>query len=319
MKAGIGIDLGGTKCAGALFAKNAELITRDSVPVHGLVGMEVGRTVADLAIRLVREGEHRGVEIAGLCVSIPGIAYPSSGTVWAPNIRGWENYPLKADLQKLLGKDFPIAVESDRACSITGEVWAGSARGCNDAILITVGTGIGAGILSGGNIIRGVRDIAGAIGWMALDSDYRDGYKQFGSFEYNASGEGLVRVARDYLRENKFPATLLGEPEIDTRRIFEAYSKSDPLAIAVIGNAVEYWGKAVANLISLFDPEVILFGGGVFGPAAVLIDRISEEAKKWAQPISSKFVKILPSALGPDAALYGSGKMAVDLNPGDIG
>ena len=95
------------------------------------------------------------------------------------------------------------------------------------------------------------------------------------------------------------------------RDVFEAYERNDALAIAVINNAVEYWGMAVANLVSLFNPEKIIFGGGVFGPALQLLDAIYEEAKKWAQPISIGQVQLLGSALGNEAGLYGAGYLAL--------
>ena len=154
--------------------------------------------------------------------------------------------------------------------------------------------------------------IAGAIGWMALDSEFKTGYEKFGSFEYNASGNGLVRVAGDLLGQKKISSAILTEKNLEARTIFEAYERHDPLAVAVIGNAVIYWGKAVANLVSIFDPEVIIFGGGIFGPGVLLLDSIYREAKRWAQPVSIKKVKLLPSALGADAALFGAGKLSMD-------
>jgi glucokinase len=309
---GIGIDLGGTKCTGALFSEKGEILFRDIISVAGLEGVQAGKSVAELAHKLWKIADDRNLVTKGLCVSVPGIADQFNGTVWAPNIPGWEKYPLKSDLENIFGKQFKITVDNDRACSILGETWLGSAGGCTDAIFLAVGTGIGAGILSAGNIIRGAHDIAGAIGWMALDSDYTSGYARFGSFEYNASGNGLVRVALDLMQTKKFSSSILKEDGVDTRTIFKAYDQGDALALAVIRNAITYWGKAVANLVSLFDPEVIIFGGGVFGPGIPLLESIHSEAKKWAQPVSILKVRLLPSALGQDAAVCGAGKIAVE-------
>ena len=93
--------------------------------------------------------------------------------------------------------------------------------------------------------------------------------------------------------------------------IFEAYESNDKLAVAVIDNAIEYWGMAVANLVSIFNPGKIIFGGGVFGPALKFLDAIYEEAKKWAQPISMQQVKLEAAGLGNDAGLYGAGYLAI--------
>ena len=313
-KSGIAVDLGGTKCAGAIVSPEGKILNRKTVRVAGLNGKKVGASLAELTGALIEESKRLKRTVAGICVSVPGIAYPSTGKVWAPNIPGWNNYPLKSDLESRIGGRIPVSIDNDRACSILGEAWMGAARNCQDAIFLAVGTGIGAGILSGGNMIRGSSGIAGATGWMALDSDYKPGYRQFGSFEYNASGNGLTRVAQDELNRSAWEKSKLKAGEdLDAGAIFRSFEQGDPLAVRVIENAITYWGKGVANFVSLFNPEVIIFGGGIFGPGVSLLSRIREEAKKWAQPVSMKRVKLVPSALGQDAALYGAGRIALKM------
>ena len=313
-KSGIAIDLGGTKCSGALISSKGEIVSRNIITINGYEGTEVADKVITLVRQLKCEAEKNDCQVTGMCVSVPGIAYEYSGNVWAPNIPGWENFPLKNILENSHDIDFKIHVDNDRACSILGEVWMGAARKCENAIYLAVGTGIGAGILSGGNIIRGHRDIAGAVGWLALDSDYKPGYEQFGSFEYNASGNGLVRFALDQIEKEKWDQSSLAQmKKFDAETIFKAYNSDDPLAKYVIRNAIGYWGKAVANLVSIFDPEIIIFGGGVFGPGISFLDDILEEAKKWAQPVSIQHLRLLPSSLGQEAVLYGAGKIALKI------
>ena len=101
------------------------------------------------------------------------------------------------------------------------------------------------------------------------------------------------------------------EDSITAKDVFDAYNKNDELAVTVIHNAIEYWGMATANLVSLFNPEKIIFGGGVFGPALQFLDAIYDEARKWAQPISIGQVQLLGSALGSEAGLYGAGYLAL--------
>jgi glucokinase len=98
---------------------------------------------------------------------------------------------------------------------------------------------------------------------------------------------------------------------LSTKAVFDGYERGDELSIKVISNAIEYWGMAVANLVSLFNPEKIIFGGGVFGPGLKFLDLIFDEAKKWAQPISIRQVKLQGSLLGNDAGLYGAGLLAL--------
>jgi glucokinase len=302
-----GIDLGGTKLAAAAFSGDGEVLHRETIPVAGRSGGEVGALIAQQVVRL--RNEH-GCTSTGVCV--PGIYRAEPGTVWAPNIPGWDDYPLREELSAAGGRDHSVTIDSDRAAYILGETWRGSARGSTDAIFLAVGTGIGAGILSGGHVLRGRGDVAGAIGWMALGRPFASRFVQHGCFEDQASGPGLVRVARDLMAEDPgYDGQLLRKDDLDAADVFRAFDDGDTLAAKVIDNAVELWGMASANLVSLFNPEIIVFGGGIFGPAERLLDRIRAEAKRWAQPIAIEQVRFVSSALGSDAGLYGAGRLAM--------
>ena len=245
---------------------------------------------------------------------IPGIYRADRGTVWAPNIEGWDDYPLLEELRNACGSSVGVTIDSDRAAYVLGETWRGAARGARDAIFLAVGTGIGAGIICGGNLLRGHGDIAGAIGWLALDRPFMPRYRQHGCFEDAASGPGLVRIARDLMHADVNYGGVLAQANADDMEaadVFVAYDRNDRIACEVIDNAIELWGMAVANLVSLFNPEIIVFGGGVFGPAAKFLDRIQSEANRWAQPISIQQVKLVASSLGADAGLYGAGRLAM--------
>jgi len=187
-----GIDLGGTKLAAAAFSDAGDVLHRETVPLAGRQGPEVGALIAD---RLKFLSENFQCEVAGVCV--PGLYRSARGTVWAPNIPGWDDYPLLDELSSSSGAGHRVTIDSDRAAYILGEAWRGAARGASDAIFLAVGTGIGAGILSGGKVVRGHGDVAGAIGWRALDRPFKPRYTQHGCFEDQASGPGLVSIAGD--------------------------------------------------------------------------------------------------------------------------
>jgi glucokinase len=301
-----GIDLGGTKLAVAAFSDDGDMLHRESIPLAGRSGHDVGALIAheikDLA-------EKHGCDSAGICV--PGLYRAAQGTVWAPNIPGWDDYPLLEELNGVAGIE-NIAIDSDRAAYILGETWRGAARGARDAIFLAVGTGIGAGIMSDGRILRGRGDVAGAIGWLALDRPFAPRFVKHGCFEDQASGPGLVRVAVDLIADDPdYLGPLVTITLLNANHIFDAYAHGDGIAIKTIDNAVELWGMAAANLVSLFNPEIIVFGGGVFGPALQLLDRIKSEAKRWAQPIAIEQVRFVGSELGADAGLYGAGYLAL--------
>lgn len=311
----IGLDLGGTKLASAIFDAHGTILYHLNAALEKRSGKEVGELITSTISVLIDYAGKNNLTISAVGICIPGISWSKTGHVWAPNIPGWENYPLMQEItQHLKEKKIKIRIDSDRACYILGEVWKGSAGGCKDAIFLAVGTGIGAGILVNGEILRGSNDIAGAIGWLALDKPFYSKYISCGCFEYHASGEGLARVARDLLKEKRDYKGSLKEknPEdITARDVFELYKNNDEIAVAVIEQAIEFWGMTTANLVSLFNPEKIIFGGGVFGPAVQFLDRIMLEARKWAQPISINQVKLEGSALGSDAGLYGAGYLAL--------
>ncbi len=309
----LGIDLGGTKLASALFDFKGNVIYRATRKLEGRKGRAAGELVTGSLKDSIDFAESKDKKVYSIGISVPGISYKRRGTVWAPNIRGWDDYPLMKEIKELCGKAHVI-IESDRACHILGEVWKGNAVGCKNAVFIAVGTGIGAGILVNGDILRGNNDISGAAGWMALERPFREQYISCGCFEYHASGEGIARVARDYLasdRSYKGVLSTMDPAQITSHEVINEFWKDDLIARKVIGEAVQYWGMAAANIISLLNPGKVIFGGGLFGPLKDLIPDIKAEATKWAQPIAVRQVIFDASALGSDAAIFGAGYMAL--------
>ncbi len=309
----LGIDLGGTKLAAAVFDDHGKVLLKEVLPLAGRPWGQVGSLIADLAQSMCTASQKHEIDAVGVC--IPGIYYAQKGTVWAPNIPGWTDYPLREELSAAL-PGMRIKIDSDRACYILGETWQGSAKGCKNAIFLAVGTGIGAGILIDGQILRGHNDIAGAVGWFGLEQPFQKKYSSCGCFEYHAAGEGLAKMAREYLAaEPLYQDTLRNKPadQITAADLFAVYDNQDAIARRVLDEAVVYWGMAVANLVSAFNPEKIIFGGGVFGPASRFLPAIHAEAQKWAQPISFSQVALTVSTLGGDAGLIGAGRLAMGI------
>ena len=304
----LGIDLGGTKLATALFSEEGKLVSKHVEALDQRTGKEVGKLVTDSAKKYLRDAAS---PVRAIGVSVPGIAYAKTGNVWAPNIPGWDDYPLLHEIQQVAG-NIPVSIDNDRACCILGQLWQGNARGCKDAIYLAVGTGIGAGILIDGRILRGSHDIAGSVGWLALNKPFQSKYVSCGCFEYYASGDGIAKLAGELLSEDKaYRGPLRELAKLTAHHVFEAFGQNDPLAIRVFDECIQYWGMAVANFISIFNPEKIIFGGGVFGPALKFLKPIQDEARKWAQPISMTQVIFEPSGLDGDSAIFGAGFLAL--------
>jgi glucokinase len=298
----IALDLGGTKLAAMLADSQGRVISKNSVLLDGRTGRKVGALITETISDLTQFATKKRLTIEAIGICVPGIVHRKQKTVWAPNIPGWKNYALEKEIRQSLKLRIPIRIESDRTCYILGEHWRGAAQGCTDAIFLAVGTGIGAGIMSDGRVIRGQHDIAGAIGWTALQPAWQRKFKSCGCFEYYASGDGLARIAQE-----------LGW-HANAHEIFTAYGTGSTIAKKVIDQAITFWGMAVANLVSLFNPQKIIFGGGVFGPATKFLPRIYTEATKWAQPISIRQVKLVKSKLGADAGLFGAAQLALNPN-----
>lgn len=235
-------------------------------------------------------------QVEGIGIGIPGIADSKRGTVWAPNIRGWDHVPLASELSQRLGQI--LVVESDRNTSVLAEVAAGACKGCSDAVFLILGTGIGAGIWSGGRLLRGSADIGGAVGWIPVTLQGRAYH-----FEEVAAGPGIERLAGE-----------AGLPP-DVPKLAEMAAVGDPAAKSLFEEVGQVVGQGLSVLVSLLDPEVIAIGGGVGNVWPYLRESAETAMKRWAQPISVGHVRVLVSGLGDSAGIIGaaaSARLAVE-------
>lgn len=246
---------------------------------------------------LLRQLPTAGVRAIG--VDVPGLAR-TDGTVWAPNLPGWKKMPLRRRLEQEF--HLPVVVESDRNAFVVGEAWKGAAKGSRDAIFLIVGTGIGAGILSDGRLLRGYRDLAGSVGWMATREEYQSNFVTTGCLESFLAGPGLAREA----------SLQFGRP-IDTRELVRLGRAGDPLARQVWDEAGHRLGVALANLTDILNPEVIVIGGGVSRAGSLLLAPARRALRQWGQPLAARQVRVVGSRLGADAGLLGVARLAFDF------
>lgn len=310
----IALDIGGTKIASGIYLDDGTLLSYKKILLKGRVGHEVGNLAAEVLAKQLRIARKKCLTVDGVGVCIPGIVYSQTKRVWAPNIPEWDNYPLYEELRRVTPSEVEIYIDSDRTCYLYGEMWQGAAKDCHSAIFIAVGTGIGAGIILDGHVPHCNSDIVGAIGWTALQPPYKEEYDACGCFESYASGNGIGARAREAVRADKtYKGKLRQKPitRITAHDVFAAYEEGDPIATRVLHKAIEMWGMAAANIVSLLNPQKVIWGGGVFGPAAAFIDQIYAESCKWAQPISIKQVEFVPSQLSGNAGLMGAAYLAI--------
>lgn len=304
-----GVDVGGTTVKIGFFTPEGdklhafEIVTRtDDAGAHVLpdiaeaIRKEVGvcgRTYEDL----------RGVGL-----DVPGPVDAQGIIHRAVNI-GWGVFSITEEMEKLTG--VKVAAGNDATIAALGEVWKGCALGCDDFLLLTLGTGIGGGIVAGGHVVTGAVGAGGEIGHFHLeDTDTTCSCGCNGCFEQFCSATGFVRITKKLLSENDTPS-VLREKYFDSKEIFSAAAAGDAMAAAAIRLYGDYLGKGIAVLCSILNPQIVALGGGVSKAGEQLIDllRPSFEAHVFH---ACKDVTFKIATLGNDAGMYGSAKLILD-------
>jgi glucokinase len=299
-------DLGGTKLAGAVVTRSGTIKDRIVEPVDRGSKFAAIAQIKRMAQRLAHDGSPSKAFVAG-GIAVPGLVR-RSGTVWAPNLPGWEHVPLGSRLRRSLG--IPFAVESDRNAAALGETWLGAARGKEDAVLLIIGTGIGAGIISGGRLVRGAHELSGCAGWMVVSDDYSNESRRVGQLESLAAGPSVVRAASELLKHGQTSALADIAEELTGVGIAKAARVGDKVAKAVFEKIGQVLGRGVANIVSLFNPEVVIIGGGMADSADLFLPTVIKVVRQYAQPLSAPQTSIRVSKLRGDANLLGVARLA---------
>lgn len=284
MRTVLAADLGGTKTCLALVREDGAILRREKLrAAHSIEG--TASQVAALA---------READVAAAGIALPGIVENRLGLAWAPNLWGMDWVPFEETLAARL--HVPLRLTSDRTACVLGEQWLGAARGLSDVVFVTVGTGIGVGILASGRPLEGAHGIAGAAGWMALDRNWKPEYGRCGCWEAEAAG----------------PATALQAGFATCEEAVAAARAGNPHARGALRRTAAWLGAGIANLVSVLDPELVVLGGGLLEASNLLLDGLQHEFLRWAQPEAARRVRIELSKLGQDAALLGAARLAFD-------
>jgi glucokinase len=287
----LAIDLGGTKVLGGLIAADRRVLWERRYPVDP----RGGKAVIGQLTGLIHDIERlipRGAGLEGVGVAVPG-AVRADGTVWAPNLQGWTRVPLAERLSQATG--LRVTVENDRITSLLGERWCGAARNIRDAAFVIVGTGLGVGVMVDGRPCRGARGVAGSIGWWTASAGRpASGAARIGSLEAAVAGPAIVRRMKRARISGSTPRDLV----IAARR-------GDARAAAVIADVAERLGRAVADLVSLLDPELVILGGGIAQAGHLLLGPVRAAVRRQAQPLA-RSVPVVRSALGIRAGFIGA-------------
>ncbi len=318
----VGVDLGGTKILAGVFKSSLECLATAKLSTKSQRGVaKVVERVARCVQDAVDEADLNLKDIAGIGVGAPGAVNFEAGTViFAPNMEGWENVPLKKELEKALG--VPVFVENDCNIGALGVYVAELKSKPKSMIGIFVGTGIGGGMIIDGAPYSGFTHTAAEIGHMVLAvNGPKCGCGNKGCFEALASRSAIFEEIKAGVKagQKTLLTDILGGKLEDMRSndLRKAIRKGDKFVDKIVEGAAEYIGIATANLINILNPEVVVLGGGVIEAlASEMMSVIIETAKDYAMPGSMKGVEIIASALGDDAGITGGAVLALKHAPG---
>jgi glucokinase len=312
----VGLDLGGTKILAGVFNSSLECIATAKLSTKSQRGVDkVIERIARCFQDAVDEADLNLKQIAGVGIGAPGAVDFDAGTViFAPNLEGWKDVPLKKDLEKLCG--VPVFVENDCNIAALGVYVAELKSKPRSMVGMFVGTGIGGGIIIDGKLYSGFGHTAGELGHMVLEiNGPKCGCGNKGCFEALASRTAIFQQIKAGVKdgEKTMLTEMLGERLEDLRSgdLRKAVRRGDKFVDKVIDGAAEYIGIATANIINLLNPEVVVLGGGVIEALAdEMMSVIVETAKEYAMPGTMKGVEIIASKLGDNAGITGGAVLA---------
>ena len=305
-----GIDIGGTTVKCGLFTTEGVLLEKWEIKTRT---EENGKAILpDVAETILKKMEEKGIEkteVTGVGVGVPGPVVKEREVQVAVNLH-WGYTMLADDLEKLLDQ-IPVKVGNDANVAALGEMWKGGGEGYLDVVLLTLGTGVGGGIIIDGHAVVGAHGAGGEIGHITVRDDETEacGCGRKGCLEQYASATGLVRLAKRYFEKNTKNSILTGK-EITAKEVFDAAKAGDAAALEITEEFGAYLGQALVNLAATVDPAVFVIGGGVSKAGDILLETVRKYFYDHAFYGNQK-TKITLATLGNDAGIYGAAKQVL--------
>ena len=306
-----GVDIGGTTVKMGLFTVDGQVTDKWEIPTRK---EENGKYILEDIAKSVKERMQRDTltleDIAGLGIGVPG-PVKEDGTVLKCANLGWGVFNVADTVRELTGIE-NVKVGNDANVAALGEMWQGGGKGYNNLVMVTLGTGVGGGVILGGKILTGSNGAGGEIGHIRVNYEEKDvcGCGKTGCLEQYASATGVVRLAKKALEKKEKKTTLVAD-DLSAKAVFDAAKAGDELAMDIVEEFGFYLGMALAHISQVIDPEVFVIGGGVARAGQIIIDEVSKNYEENVMfALKNKAFKM--AELGNDAGIYGSARMVLD-------
>lgn len=303
-KYGFGIDVGGTTVKVGFFETSGALLDKWEIKTNTANGGEailpdIAKTIEE---KLSKEGISKD-EVQGIGIGVPGPVLNASVVTRCVNL-GWGEIDVAGTLSKIIG--LPVKVGNDANVAALGEMWQGGAKGSSNVVMVTLGTGVGGGIIVDGRIVAGANGAGGEIGHLNVCEDELESCNcgQHGCLEQYASATGVVRMAKRKLAKISEETSLHKFEDLTAKDVFDEAKAGDKVALEIVDEVCEILGKALGKIACVVNPEVFVIGGGVSKAGQILIDTV----KKYYVPntfTSCKDARFELASLGNDAGMYG--------------
>ena len=306
-----GVDIGGTTVKIGFFETQGNLLKKWEIPTRKDMGGSL--ILSDIAESLQQECKARKLkkdDIEGIGLGVPGPVLEGHIVNKCVNL-GWGVIDVAEEMRKLTGIE-NIHAGNDANVAALGEVWQGGGKGNKNLVMVTLGTGVGGGIILGGKIVPGAFGAAGEIGHftMTRHETMSCGCGKKGHLEQYVSATGIARKAQELLSESGRPSALRDVQYLSAKEVFDCAKNGDELSLEIIEFVGDTLGRALASISCVVDPDIFLIGGGVSKAGDMLLDTIQTHFKKYAFHASEN-VKFALATLGNDAGMYGAVKMVL--------
>lgn len=304
-KYAFGVDIGGTTVKIGLFDEEGRVLDKWEIPT--VKDNEGASILPDVARSLLDKMKEKGIgqeSLVGIGVGAPGAIDGDGNVVGRAVNLGWDSFNIPEAMRAYI--NVPVKAVNDANAAAFGEMWQGGGRGCTNMVAVTLGTGVGGGIIVDGNILTGATGSGGEIGHIHINDEETEicGCKNRGCLEQYASATGIVRLAKRRLEKDNTPS-VLRKDTVSAKTVFDAVKAGDQVAIEIAEQFGTYLGKGLANVANVVNPEVFVIGGGVSKAGEILLTFVEPEFRKYAFQ-ASRNAKFVLATLGNDAGIYGA-------------